>query len=99
MGPGGGVDCLGLTFNQRRLLKVDRSGSILQWRLSRGTGGNPPPPFFYTKKRANRGGQILNIVIMVRAEMKNLEESIFVSIKIVNFFDFLPVRNIKSLTF
>ena len=99
MGPGGGgVDCLGLTFNQRRLLKVDRSGSILQWRQSRGTGGNPPP-FFYTKKGANRGGQILNIVIMVRVEMKNLEESIFLSIKIVNFSDLLPVRNIKSLTF
>ena len=88
---------MGLTFNRRRLLKVDKSGSILQWRQSRGQGAIPP--FFYTKKKANRGGQILNIVIVVRLEIKNLEESNFFSFKIVNFSDFLPVRNIKSLTF
>ena len=54
MGPGGGVDCLGLTFNQRRLLKVDKSGSILQWRQSRGAGGNPPPHFSTPKKGEQR---------------------------------------------
>ena len=46
-----------------------------------------------------RGGQILNIVIVVRLEIKNVEESDFWSIKIVNFSDFLLVRNTKSLTF
>ena len=66
-----------------------------QWRQSRGAGGGIPPIF--PKPKKVRRGQILNIVM--RLEIKNLEESDFLSIKIVNFSDFLPVRNTKSLTF
>ena len=65
----------------------------MQWRQSRGAGGNPP--LFSTPKKV-RGGQILNIVIVVRLEIKNLEESDLLSIKIVNFSDFLPIRNTKT---
>ena len=55
--------------------------------------------FSYTKS-----GQILNIVIVVRLEIENLEESDFLSIKIVKFeyeeSDFLAVKYdfVKSLT-
>ena len=35
----------------------------------------------------------------MRLEIKNPEESDFSSIKIVNFSDFLAVKNVKSLTF
>ena len=72
-------------------------------------GGNRPPPPFPTPKKV-RGCLILNIVIVVRLAIKNLEESDclvvvniqkpdFLSIKIVNFSDVLPVRNARSLTF
>ena len=49
-------------------------------------GGNRPPLFLTPKKV--RGCQILNIVIVVRLAIKNLEES-----------DCLVVVNIKNLTF
>ena len=65
-----------------------------------GGGGQSTPPLLKipTPKKV-RGGQILSILIVVRLKIKNLEVSDFLSIKIVNFFDFLPVRNTKSLTF
>ena len=66
---------------------------------SRGRGRGAISPLFPTPKKV-RGGQILNIVIVVRLEIKNLEESDFLSIKIMIFSYFLPlVRKTKSLTF
>ena len=53
------------------------------------------PPYFSLQQKNIRGGQILNIVIVVRLdlEIKNyLEESDFLSITILNFSDFLPVK-------
>ena len=59
---------------------------LQQWRQSKGAGGQSPHPLFPTPKRSE--------------VFKNLEEFDFLSIKIiVNFFDFLPVRNTKSLIF
>ena len=66
-----------------------------------GAGGSfPLPHFFYSKK--GRGGQILNIVIVVRLEIKNQELRIsltFYQSGIQRVCMTLAVKNVKSLSF
>ena len=86
--------------------------TLSQWRQSRGGRGQSPPPhtFSYTKKgqRLPNPNFLLSCDCVVVRDQESgrvrlfsgcgYKKPDFLSIKIVNFSDFLPVRNASSLT-